>query len=247
MPTFMDTTTKRSQADTKMSAEHLDAVHQVVCAVARSLARRVPDHIDVDDLVAEGWLGCLEAFKRFDAPTVDDVTYYATVRARGAMVDFLRSQDTASRDVRKKLRRVARTEHALTAELGRPPDGEELAAAAGMASVSNLDALRTRYATRSNARTSLMPTAPHSYDWMPLPSVNSAVGQLPERQQRLLTMLYQEERTLSEIGEALGVTESRICQLHGEALKRLRTRLDRSKQCRADAYAHGSEHHDNAA
>jgi len=196
-------------------------------------ARRVPRHILVSDLVSEGWLGLVEAFGRAADMPQEEFVAYATFRIRGAMLDHLRSLDTVSRSARAKSREVARAITELTAKLERAPDEAEIAHRLAL-SVLAYQGLLDTLAKAGMARLDLVDVAGsdlESHSERPdetilredlQRSVVRAIDTLPERQQHVLALYYQEECTLREIGLLLQVTESRVSQLHTEAIHRIR-------------------------
>jgi RNA polymerase sigma factor for flagellar operon FliA len=159
---------------------------------------------------------------------------YASHRVRGAMLDYLRGLDPATRQARNASRRVTRTISDLTRGLGRPPEEEEIADALGL----DLDGYRTLLGQISSAGMSRLelvdldqidaPTdksdAPDDIAEQRLLAehVAGAIERLPLRLQQVLALYYQEDCTLREIGAVLQVSESRVCQLHSEAMHRLR-------------------------
>ncbi len=211
----------------------------LVRRTAIRLARRVPAHITVQDLVSYGWVGLLEAFRRSSAAMSDEeFEAYALYRIRGAMLDFLRSLDPATRNVRSQSRKITRAITALTSAHGRPPEESEIAvaldmtaegyrsllsniAAQGMARLEMLDMDRVDVEDRAEGADDAL--ARHSLT----SAVTASIGLLSERLQHVLALYYQEECTFREIGSLLGVTESRACQLHTEAVHRLRAAIGR--------------------
>lgn len=205
----------------------------IVRRLALRLARNVPRHILLSDLISEGWLGLMEAFSRGEGLSESELLALAVCRIRGAMLDHLRQLDTASRASRAKAREMARVIAELTRVLGRQPEPAEVAAH-----------LQISLDDHQRLLASLAQAAPVSHEPFDVDAaqvesaadrpderalkqgvcvlVERSIGALPERHQRVLTLYYRDERTLREIGEILGVTESRVSQLHHEAIDRLR-------------------------
>jgi RNA polymerase sigma factor for flagellar operon FliA len=197
-------------------------------------ARRVPKHVTVGDLIGYGWVGLMEAYQRCD-PTIGSAEFeaYASYRVRGAMLDYLRSLDPMTRDLRRSSRKVTETIRALTGENGRPPEETEIAAALRIG-VRAYRELLERIAKGAMARLELLDLenleiagpADNADDELRRKQLGTRVAQaieaLPPRQQNVLALYYQEECTLRKIGAMLGVSESRVSQIHSEAMHRLR-------------------------
>jgi RNA polymerase sigma factor for flagellar operon FliA len=207
-----------------------------VHAIASRLARRLPRHIAVDDLVGAGYQGLCAALRRFDPDRVEAFDAYAERRIRGAMLDELRSNDLLSRDRRAQAKRTAAATRALQARLGRAPSAEEIADELGIA-------LETFWTWQAANTASVVQAPPGSADGDVLADLSdaeaeaadervsrlqredalrAAMASLPPRLQRILEAHYIEGMTLQQIGQELGVTESRVCQLESDAVKRLR-------------------------
>ncbi len=216
-----------------------DRFQPLVRRLAMRAARRVPSHIKAQDLMGYGWLGLVEAFSRAEATMADEeFEAYASYRIRGAMLDYLRSLDPMARALRSRSRHVSRAIAELTKSLGRQPEEEEIAKALGM----ELDAYRETLSDIGKAgmarlelldldKVDLVSEAEAPDEEVSRQSmagvVAGAIDKLPERLRQLLGLYYQEECTLREIGLVLGVTESRVSQLHTEAIHRLRAALRR--------------------
>ena len=238
--------TKPKKRTRKLSAKALASRRKVYAAkffpyiekVARRLARRLPAHVEIDDLVSAGVIGLMEAAERFDPKRVDRFEAFAEFRIRGAMLDDLRARDTLSRDMRRLSNEMREATRKLESELGRSPDQGELAETLGL----KVDELYTRQQKLSGSsvvgiddagpdfleRTSDV-NSPDPFELTAhreaLASLVSGIDDLPEKMQQVLSLYYCENMNLKEIGEILGVTESRVCQIHGEATRRLRESL----------------------
>ena len=222
--------------------------HSLVGKVARRLLRKLPAHVELDDLIAMGMLGLLEAADRFDPGRGEKFEAFAEFRIRGAMLDGLRSRDSLSRDMRRVSTELKRASAELVNQLGREPSESEIATHMGI-SIEQAQARRAKLSGWSvvgfddAGPAFLEQTADHSA----ADPCESAVrreffGQmvdhvelLPEKMQQVLALYYCEDLNLKEIGHVLGVTESRVCQLHGEATKRLRSSLGESFMVEASA------------
>ncbi|MDO8834254.1 MAG: FliA/WhiG family RNA polymerase sigma factor [Vicinamibacterales bacterium] len=215
----------------------------LVKALAQRLARRLPSQVEVADLVSIGVLGLVEAAGRYKPATGVPFDAFARRRVQGAMLDALRDLDWAPRSLRKLRRHVDGTLAQLRSQLGREPSEPELAQA--------LDMTESQYAASMEQLRSLevamvRPLDDTGSDRQSLleicidpdvgPEVRlerrelrgllaSAIKQLPERERQVLALYYEEEMTMAEIGEVLGVCESRVSQLRSLAISRLRTSL----------------------
>lgn len=206
---------------------------------ALALQVKLPASIELDDLVQAGVVGLLDALGRFDATAGASFATFAAQRVRGAMIDELRSRDWLPRSVRRNARSMDETVRRLEQDLGRPPAESEIAEAMGM----DLPAYRQLLQDSNNGQLLPFeelvaeggePEAPQSGFTAPLTALLEgqqhehlveAIDALPEREKLLMALYYQEELNLKEIGVVLGVSESRVCQLHSQAIGRLRVRL----------------------
>src|SRR3954468_9817525 len=214
--------------------------------VAGRLGSGLPAHVDDGDLVSYGLLGLINAIDRFDPERDVKFETYAIVRIRGSIIDELRTLDWVPRSVRARARTIERAIAELESKLGRGPTDEEIAAKVGCtveeldesfseisrSSVAALDELWT--VSGEGDQVSLLETledidATDPQDALDQTELRDAladgIARLPEREKLVITLYYYEELTLREIGEVLGVTESRVSQLHTKATMRLRSRL----------------------
>jgi len=237
---------KKPKAVTKTAAElmadkrrqYAEQFFPYIEKVARRLARRLPAHVEIDDLVSSGVIGLMEAAERFDPNRVDRFEAFAEFRIRGAMLDDLRSRDTLSRDMRRLSNELREATRKLEAQLGRTPDQEELAKKLGVeveelysrqqklsgSSVVGIDDAGPDFLERTCDETSPDPFEMTSHRET-LGRLVEGIGGLPDKMQQVLSLYYIENLNLKEIGSVLGVTESRVCQIHGEATRRLRETL----------------------
>ncbi|HEY4184041.1 MAG TPA: FliA/WhiG family RNA polymerase sigma factor [Polyangia bacterium] len=209
--------------------------------VARRLARKLPRHVDIDDLKSAGMIGLIEAAERFDPSRNEKFEAFAEFRIRGAMLDDLRSRDSLSRDMRRLCSELRDAAAQLANQIGRTPTEGELASHLGLA----VEEVRDRHAKLSGWSVVGLDDAGPSFldrtadDQSPDPCDATArrelfdqmighIETLPEKMQQVLALYYCEDLNLKEIGHVLGVTESRVCQIHGEATKRLRGLLGES-------------------
>ncbi len=214
--------------------------------VAGRLGSGLPSHVDEGDLVSYGLLGLIGAIDRFDPERDIKFETYAVTRIKGSIIDELRSMDWVPRSVRARARDIERAIARLEAKLTRAPNDEEIAAQLGISeeelqdglleiSRSSIAALDELWAGSSGGdpvpliATIEDPNAPEPQAEMSQTELKEALGEaiarLPEREKLVVTLYYYEELTLREIGEVLGVTESRVSQLHTKAVLRLKARL----------------------
>jgi RNA polymerase sigma factor FliA len=218
--------------------------------VAGRLGSGLPAHVDDGDLVSYGLLGLISAIERYDPERDVKFETYAIARIRGAIIDELRAMDWVPRSVRSRARDIERAIAELEAKIGRAPTDEEIAEKLGL-SVEELDESLSEIARSSIAaldelwtvsgsggeQVALIDTIEDSEAPDPQGALSQtelreaiadAIARLPEREKLVVTLYYYEELTLREIGEVLGVTESRVSQLHTKAILRLKARLSGS-------------------
>jgi RNA polymerase sigma factor for flagellar operon FliA len=214
--------------------------------VAGRLGASLPAHVDDQDLVSYGLLGLIGAIERFDPDREIKFETYAISRIKGAIIDELRSLDWVPRSVRTRAREIERAIVELERSLHRAPTDEEIAAKVGITtgeledslseiSRSSMAALDELWSPSGGGdQIALIDTiqddeAPNPESSLEQTEMKEALGEaiarLPEREKLVVTLYYYEELTLREIGEVLGVTESRVSQLHTKAVLRLKARL----------------------
>ncbi|HCR97061.1 MULTISPECIES: RNA polymerase sigma factor FliA [Halomonas] len=205
---------------------------------ALTLQVRLPASIELDDLIQAGTVGLLEALGRFDAAHGASFATFASQRIRGAMVDELRTRDWLPRSVRRAARAVDDAIRRLEQQLGRSPEESEIALALEMPLGDYQQLLNDTNSGQLLPFEELVADGgePVSFDVSNLPfeklldeqqrqTLVAAIEALPEREKLLMALYYQEELNLKEVGAVLGVTESRVSQLHSQAISRLRARL----------------------
>jgi len=214
--------------------------------VAGRLGSGLPAHVDEGDLISYGLLGLISAIERYDPDRDIKFETYAIVRIKGAIIDELRALDWVPRSVRSRAREIERAIAELEAKVGRAPTDEEIAHKIGISqdeleesltdiSRSSIAALDELWSGGADGdQVSLLDTiedqaGPRPADALDETEVREtladAIARLPEREKLVITLYYYEELTLREIGEVLGVTESRVSQLHTKAVLRLKSRL----------------------
>lgn len=211
----------------------------LVKRIAFHLMAKLPASVEVDDLVQNGMIGLLDAIGRYEEGLGAQFETYAVQRVRGAMLDGLRDNDWLPRGVRREMRRVEVAIQRLEHEHGRQPSEQELADALGLALGDYQKLLQEArghqlvyledlsdgdgddFFDRHASGPSLDPVALLEEAGMRNMLVG-AIEALPEREKLMMALYYEQDLNLREIGEVLGVTESRVCQLHSQAIARLR-------------------------
>jgi RNA polymerase sigma factor for flagellar operon FliA len=191
----------------------------------------MPESVDPDDLVSDGVLGLMDAIERFEPARGLSFQTFAVPRIRGAIIDGMRSMDFVPRSVRDKLRTVQRASVLLEERLGRMPEDVEVAREAGIPVQHLRDLLRQANSNHANLddfdlADELSSAADHRIEQGDVnASLMRVVDQLGERDQVIIALYYFEGLTLAEIGQVLGVTESRVSQVHRRATATLREKL----------------------
>ncbi|MGN6577713.1 MAG: FliA/WhiG family RNA polymerase sigma factor [Nocardioides sp.] len=199
--------------------------------VAGRMRSRLPQSVDQDDLVSDGVLGLMDAIERFDPDRGLSFQTFAVPRIRGAIIDGLRAMDFVPRSVRDKVRIVAQATAVLEERLGRPPEDTEIAREIGVPVQQVRDLTRQASSNHANLddfelADELASAADESVEAGDVnASLRRVVGELNERDQVVIALYYFEGLTLAEIGRVLGVTESRISQVHSRATASLRAKL----------------------
>lgn len=215
----------------------------LVRRIAFRMVRRLPSHVEVDDLIAAGCEGLVRAADRYDASKHPEFEAYAQQRIRGAMLDELRVHDSMTSHGRRQLSHVNKTIRQIENDLGRAATEEEIADALG----TSVESYRELAATlaRGPALAGIGAADPDevaagSSDPASLlereelrERLAEAIRNLPERSQLVLALYYQNDCTQAEIAEIIGVTEGRVCQLLGESTVRIRAGLSRDDLVRA--------------
>ncbi len=227
----------------KPSKEDLIRQHApLVKKIAYHLMARLPASVEVDDLIQVGLIGLMDALERFDGNQGAQFESYATQRIRGAMLDDLRDADWLPRHIRQKSRQIETAISRLEQRLGRPPAESEISAEMGVAlgeyqsMLGGVKGNQLLYYEDFNDDESTDFLERYLVDGAADPlalleddgfrhGLVDAIGELPEREKNLMGMYYEQDMNLKEIGAVMGVSESRVCQLHSQAVARLRAKL----------------------
>jgi RNA polymerase sigma factor for flagellar operon FliA len=215
----------------------------LVKRVAFQIREHLPAHVELDDLIANGILGLVDAISKFDTTKRVKLQSYARHRVRGSILDGLRSVDPASRDLRRKNKKIQKVYRELEAKLGRPIVDEEIAEALGMSmehwhtALTEIRALgfdfgaRTISAGPTTKRPSAEATLLAGDDADPFDLcyrreqheiLGRALSHLREREREIISLYYQQELTMKQIADRMNIDESRVSQLHSAALTRLK-------------------------
>ena len=216
----------------------------LVRRLAHHMIAKLPPNVEVDDLIQVGMIGLTEALTRYQASQCVQFETFATQRIRGAMLDELREGDWMSRGSRKSQKDIEHAVHRLEQKLGRSPIESEIAAELDMSLgdyQSLLGKVRGTQLVYIEDMTgghddddSFLDRHVADEDANPLEllrnqrlrqSLVSAIEGLPEREQYIMSMYYEQDMNLKEIAAVLGITESRVCQLHSQSIARLRAKM----------------------
>jgi RNA polymerase sigma factor for flagellar operon FliA len=215
----------------------------LVRRLAHQMIAKLPANVEIDDLIQVGMIGLTDALNRFDAAHGVQFETFATQRIRGAMLDELRGSDWMSRGSRKQQRTIEAAVRRLEQKLGRAPQESEIAAEMGLELVEYQEMLgKVRgtqlvyledmsgddgdndYLDRHVGDEAANPLA-QLQDHRMREALVAAIKTLPEREQYVMSMYYEQDMNLKEIAAVLKVTESRVCQLHSQSIARLRVKL----------------------
>jgi RNA polymerase sigma factor for flagellar operon FliA len=215
----------------------------LVRRLAHQMIAKLPANVEIDDLIQVGMIGLSDALTRFDAGQGVQFETFATQRIRGAMLDELRGADWMSRGTRKQQRDIEGAVHRLEQRLGRAPQESEIAKEMGMDLVDYQEMLgKVRGTQLIHLEDMSGEDGDNDYldrhvtdegndplallqDHRMRSALVEAIKNLPEREQFVMSMYYEQDMNLKEIAAVLGVTESRVCQLHSQSIARLRVKL----------------------
>jgi RNA polymerase sigma factor FliA len=218
--------------------KHADLVKRI----AYHLVSRMPPNVEVDDLIQSGMIGLLDAAKHYSATKGANFETYAGIRIRGAMLDEVRKSDWTPRSVHRNMREMANVVRKIENDKGMDASPVDIAEGLGVSIeeyhklVQDAACCRLFSFDQVGSTDDESSPADHARDERPGPfehiedagfrdALAGAIGGLPEREKLVLSLYYDEDMNLREIGEVLDVSESRVCQIHGQALVRLRARL----------------------
>jgi len=225
------------QDDYREESELVSRYAALVKRIARQVLSRLPASVQLDDLVQAGSIGLMEAARLYDPSQGASFETYATIRVRGAMLDELRRNDWSPRSLSRRVRDLSEAARVIENRTGRAATAQEIAASLEL----SLDEYH-RWVQEASNQNFFSLDGLEDFDGAPETGTDStyrsveserlrdfligAIGALPEREQLVLSLYYDKDMTLKEIGEVLGVSESRVCQIHGEAALRLKRRMD---------------------
>jgi RNA polymerase sigma factor for flagellar operon FliA len=236
----------------KITQKHKDELIKeyapLIKFVAQKIAVRLPSNIELDDLISAGVIGLMDAIDKYDPSHDNKFKTYAEFRIRGAILDELRAQDWVPRSIRDKAKLLDRTMASLENDLGRAPTEDEISKALNISveefhdlvnqvrpvSLLSIDNSQSFSNDDHKSILNLLEGSKlnNPFNQLNIKSIKEVVTQaiedLPERQRLVLSLYYYEDLNLKEIGQILRVTESRVSQLHAQAVARLRVKLQQS-------------------
>jgi RNA polymerase sigma factor for flagellar operon FliA len=241
-------TKNRAPLNPKVKEQLIKTYAPLIKYIAQRMLRKLPRHIELEDLINSGVLGLMDAIEKFD-PTRDiKFKTYAEIRIRGAILDGLRAQDWAPRSLRQKASKIASTYAQVEQKLGRPATIENIAEEMNM-DVKKVEDILTQLEkipliSLEEIAPNFAETVPDNFgqqllgynDGDPLfllnlkeltKAIGEAIDELPYKEKMVITLYYHEELTMKEIGKILGLTQSRVSQLHTQAILRLKGKLKR--------------------
>ena len=223
--------------------EIVESYLPMIQCIARRISSRLPANIQYSDLISSAVIGLMDAIQKYDPSRNNKFKTYAEFRVRGAILDALRAQDWTPRSIRDKAKRIDRVTKRLEQEFSRPPNEQEMAAALEVSleeyhtmlnqtkevSVVSIDESSIFNYTDKNFVLKMLEDSDSSLGQINKKSLHKviveAIRELPERQRIVLSLYYYEELNLRKIGRILQVTESRVSQLHAQAIERLKYKL----------------------
>ena len=215
----------------------------MIQCIARRISSRLPAHIHYSDLISNAVIGLMDAIQKYDPSRNNKFKTYAEFRVRGAILDALRAQDWTPRSIRDKAKRIDKVTKFLEQKFSRPPNEQEVAEALEISleeyhsmlnqtkevNIVSIDGSSVFNHVDKNSVLKVLEESDSSLQQINKKSLNrvivEAIKELPERQRIVLSLYYYEEFNLKKIGQILKVTESRVSQLHTQAIERLKYKL----------------------
>ncbi|MBF0314035.1 MAG: FliA/WhiG family RNA polymerase sigma factor [Oligoflexia bacterium] len=247
----------RCSIDPDLKDEIIVEYAPLIKYIAQKIASRLPSNIELDDLISCGVIGLMDAIDKYDPSRDNKFKTYAEFRIRGAILDELRAQDWIPRSVREKAKLIERAFLKLEGELGRPASEEEMCKELGVTqeefydlldqaksvSILNIDDSNNFSKGDKKLMIGLLenkkmanPYAVVNYK-KAQERIKEGIKSLPEKQRLVLSLYYYEDLNLKEIGQVLNVTESRVSQLHTQAVMKLRAKLKNDFESAEDLVA----------
>ena len=247
MATVQTTVKKHVKTDASYRDQLITEYLPYVKRIVHRIAVHLPSTIDIDDLMNVGVIGLIQAVDRYDPSRDNKFMTYAIFRIKGAVLSELRSRDFLSRSNRRKIRDLETTCLKLEQKLGRDVDDSEVAQELGieieqvyrtkqMSSISFISFEELGFSSRDEKEKLLSYLVDNDDDALTLTrlkeikeAVARAIEQLPEKEKLVISLYYLEELTMKETGKVLNITESRVSQIHSQAILRLRAKLKKEK------------------
>jgi len=235
----MENTVLKDAVDEQTEALMLREYHYLVKKIAFQLHNRLPSHILLDDLIQTGTIGLHEAIKTYDPHRGATFATYATLKIRGAMLDDIRQNDWLPRSVQANVKNINQVSATIEGRLGHKPTAKEIAKELGVD-------LQTYHAMLTDICAGKIVELDHNIEALEVATdenhtpqqdllltqmqhlISEYIDHLPEREKQVLAQYYFEDKSLKEIGSSLNISESRVSQLHSQALKRLKEKLHRN-------------------
>jgi len=226
-----------------LESDYVKQYTPLVRRLAHQMIARLPANVELDDMIQAGMMGLMDAVSRFEVTQGTQFEVYAAQRIRGAMLDELRANDWLPRSARKSQRDIENAIHRLEGKLSRAPHEVEIAGELEMslsqyqqmlhdargAQLVHLDDLGGKVDDEDYLERHLVDDCPEPGEILRDKrfryALVDAIDELPEREKLLMSLYHEQDLNLREIGVVMGITESRVCQLHSQAVARLRARL----------------------
>jgi RNA polymerase sigma factor for flagellar operon FliA len=238
------TAKKMNNAKSELSAldqnELVTTYAPLVKRIAYHLMTRLPPAVQVDDLIQSGMIGLLDASRNYDPSQGASFETYAGIRIRGAMLDEIRKGDWAPRSLHRRIREISKVVNEIENEKGRDARDSEIAARLGMDmelyyetvrdassyKVFSFEDLPSKEDALSEGLTDRIPEPLESLEQDRFQkALADAIASLPERERLVMSLYYKDELNLRETGAVMGVSESRVCQIHSQAVVRLKAKM----------------------